>query len=182
MMQLLKMLPHWNRSPAWQEHFGFASLSLLSPSSTSTFHPGCEKSEGCRMDEGQYLFYFAAVFSPSFFFFFFRNAPVGSCCESPSNRQTTVSPSFHWERKRRALALLERLDSVLPDWPTNEEPASFYGPAVLHIISADNYPSLSAPPEKSIGFLGLRDMKTLHYRAPAPLVYFLCLSVLRFIS
>lgn len=96
------------------------------------------------MDEGQYLFY-----SAPFFFFFWKcthgfpvvNHPATdtSLCLHPFTVSRNVSPRLFWRG--------------LPDRPTNEEPGAFYGPAVSHIISPDNNPSLSAPPAKSIGFL-----------------------------
>ena len=140
MMRFLKMF----------KHFGISWLgrTVFWPSWTSTFLPGCEKSEGRQGRRPVFVLLCRCVSTLPFFFYW----TLGSFCESPGNRHITLSPSFHCERKRRTEALLERPSSVLPDWLTNEEPDTFYGPAVLHITGPDNNPSLYPPPERNRGF------------------------------
>ena len=79
---------------------------------------------------------------------FFRNAPWvlfvnhpatdTSLCLHLFTASGNVAPRLFWRG--------------LPDWLTNEEPDTFYGPAVFHITGPDNSPSLSPPPEKNRGF------------------------------
>lgn len=119
-------------------------------SSTSTFLPGYVKNDG-----GQYLFYFAAVFWPSRFV---RNAPRVLFVNHPATDTLlclclftlsgNVAPRLFW----RGLAA-----SYLTDLPMKSQTQSlgFVG----HITGPDNNLSLSAAPEKSCCFLGLKDME-----------------------